>query len=58
MISMKAFIIGATIGMILVIYINVLAGYPPTHCQYMVKVKNVSGVYSCSEYPKPLKVNK
>jgi hypothetical protein len=33
-------------------------GKPPKHCQYMVKVKNHPGVYSCSQYPRAVSVNK
>jgi hypothetical protein len=32
--------------------------HAPIHCQYMVKVANKSGVYSCSQYPRPISVKK
>ena len=31
-----------------------LIGQPPKHCHYFVPVKAHPGIYSCSEYPRPL----
>jgi hypothetical protein len=50
--------IWVTAVMVGVLFIVQLLGVPPKHCQYMVKVKNHPGVYSCSQYPRAVSVNK
>ena len=39
---------------LIVVGIFVFQGQPLRHCRYLVPIKSHPGIYSCSEYPRPL----
>lgn len=39
-----------------VLAVVVFTGQPPRHCRYFVPVLGHPGIYSCSEFPLPVRV--